>query len=89
MVCDNSSLHHEEEMSRDLYALLDANGISLCYLPTFSPETNPCELVFARAKRYMRDERGDDEFVVEVAKGFAHVEADMVLAFYKKCIVDL
>jgi transposase len=51
LVADNSRLHHAEAILDDLYALLDANGIEF-YLPTYSPELNPCELCFGRAKRY-------------------------------------
>jgi hypothetical protein len=89
LVVDNSSLHHDSDIEDELYALLDARAIRLVYLPTYSPELNPCELCFGRAKRYLRDERGHDAFDVEVARGFARIDAAMVFSFYKKCIVDV
>jgi transposase len=89
LVCDNSRLHHAQEIVQDFHDLLDANGIRLVYMPNYSPELNPCELCFGRAKRYLRDERAEGEFVMEVAKGFARIDAPMVCSFYKKCIVDV
>lgn len=89
LVCDNSKLHHAKEIVRDFHSLLDANGIRLVYMPKYAPELSPCELCFGRAKRYLRDERGEGEFVVEVAQGFARIDAPMVCSFYKKCIIDV
>jgi transposase len=32
------------------------HGVTVVTLPTYSPELNPCELVFARVKRHLRSE---------------------------------
>ncbi len=89
LVADNSALHHDRDIRDQLYSLLDVHGIRMLYMPTYSPELNPCELCFGRAKRYLRDERGLRAFDVEVALGFARCTAAMVFSFYKKCIVDV
>ena len=48
---------------------------------------NPCELIFARAKRYLRDERGRASFLSEVLEGFGCVTWDSVAGYYHECIL--
>lgn len=38
IVMDNCSIHHSEEVMPVLEMLLDAVGVRLYYLPTYSPE---------------------------------------------------
>ena len=68
---------------------IEALGVHIIRLPTYSPELNPCELIFGRAKRYLRDERGRGSFLSELATGFGRVNAEMVRNFYEKCIFDV
>ena len=87
LVYDGAKIHVAEEIQDQLEAL-EAVGINLIRLPTYSPELNPCELVFGRAKRYLRDHRGRQSFLTEMASGFSKVTNDMMRAFYRKCIID-
>jgi len=51
LVIDNASVHGEEESIDIFIDVLEANGVKLIYLPKYSPELNPCELVFNFIKR--------------------------------------
>ena len=47
LVLDNAQTHHEIE--QDLRALLREAGITLLFLPKYSPEFNPIELVWSKS----------------------------------------
>jgi len=86
LVMDNCGIHKSEDIAglRDL--LLAAAGVLLYFLPTYSPEYNPCEQIFARAKRYLREERGDGDFLAEVLEGFGCVSWFDIVSYYEECI---
>jgi transposase len=44
-IVDNASIHHAIDISAQLSLLLNTFNIRLVFLPTYSPELNPCELV--------------------------------------------
>ena len=70
---DNASIHVSADIFGLLVALLDRHGIRLVRMPKYSPEYNPCELIWAQvceschhidllirslqSKRYLRDQR--------------------------------
>lgn len=87
-VVDNASVHHGCAMWPILSRLLQLAGIKLIYLPTYSPELNPCELVFSYVKRHIREHRGTDRFVIEILAALSHVTHGIVKSFYRKCIFD-
>ena len=66
--------------------LLDGVGARLVFLPTYSPELNPCELVFGQVKNYLPFRRGHRSFLNEMALGFAEVSWQNVFNYYSKCI---
>lgn len=47
---------------------------------------NPCEQIFARTKRYLKDERGDLSFKAEILEAFGCVSYVDVVNFYDECI---
>ncbi len=55
LVLDNWSVHHGEEVRE----LVDAAGCELLYLPTYSPELNPIEHLFAKVKAFVKALRPD------------------------------
>jgi len=63
LILDNASIHNSEEILGLVSLLLDAACVRMYFLPTYSPEFNPCEPVFAGAKRYLRCERGTRTFL--------------------------
>jgi len=88
LIGDNASIHKAESVSDAVSAVLDAHHVRLVFLPTYSPELNPCELVFAIVKNWMRHHCGDSDFIVEIIMGFTQVDYLEIVRFYKKCITD-
>ena len=57
LVLDNASIHKADNILLPLHMLLNTAGITMWFLPTYSPELNPCEFVFAQCKKYLRYHR--------------------------------
>lgn len=53
VVMDNFSVHHSKRVRHTL----EQAGCRLVYLPTYSPDLNPIELVFAKVKASLRQAR--------------------------------
>jgi transposase len=47
---DNAPIHKAEDMLRVLEPILDLANVRLFFLPKYSPELNPCEMVFAQVR---------------------------------------
>jgi hypothetical protein len=45
---DNAPIHVADDMLRVLETILDLADVRLFFLPKYSPELNPCEMVFAQ-----------------------------------------
>jgi transposase len=54
LIVDNATVHMASAHFNEILAYLNSEGIDLQSLPTYSPELNPCELVFARIKAYIK-----------------------------------
>jgi transposase len=54
LVMDNASVHTGSTLGWQLQDLFEQYGVIQVALPTYSPELNPCELVFANMKRFIR-----------------------------------
>lgn len=52
---DNFTIHHNSKVK----ALIEARGCELLYLPTYSPDFNPIEHLFAKLKAFIRRCRPD------------------------------
>ncbi len=50
VVLDNLSFHKDARVA----PLIAASGCRLCYLPSYSPDSNPIERAFSKAKTAMR-----------------------------------
>ncbi len=87
LVLDNSSIHSGSLMFEALMELLEENGIQLIFLPTYSPELNPIELVFGKVKQHLRDHRDDRyPFWYNIVVGFSLITQDLIYKYYNKCI---
>jgi len=86
LVCDNASVHGGLQTIEVLLAFIRSYGIELLYLPAYSPELNPCELVFAQVKRHLREYRDQRvSLLVDIAIAFALVAPDNINQYYRKC----
>ena len=54
LVMDNASVHTGDQNQQQFQTVLDEAGVTVVRLPTYSPELNPCEFVFARIKNFIR-----------------------------------
>ncbi len=87
LVLDNSRIHTGQEMFEVLMELLEENGIQIMFLPTYSPELNPIELVFGKVKQHLRDHRDDRyPFWYNICIGFSLITQDLIFKYYNKCI---
>jgi len=86
LVIDNCAVHAGEDSSTVLFSLLEAAGVKLVFLPTYSPELNPCELIFAEVKNYLRFNRTNDNFDREVIFAFSMVTIIDVFSMYLECV---
>jgi len=91
VIVDNASIHTSKLVEDKLIPLLQALNITLVYLPTYSPELNPIELVFSKVKHYIRHSphRYNQDFQSLVLEAFSYVSIDNVSSFYEHCMKDL
>lgn len=86
LVYDNASVHASNDTLYLLYPLLDAMKIKLRFLPAYSPELNPIELVFMKVKRYLREKRTPNiSLWTDIRFAFAYIQWIDVFNFYSKC----
>lgn len=55
LILDNAALHFTVETYEIMMAMLTGAGVRVRFLPTYSPEFNPCELIFGLIKNYIRN----------------------------------
>lgn len=66
--------------------LLTTTQVRMFFLPAYSPELSPCELVFAHVKKHLRERRGKGTFASEIANAFAQISRAEVFGYYEKCV---
>lgn len=88
LVLDNAPIHYSNAIAPAIDALMTAFGCRLLFLPAYSPELNPCELVFAHIKRWLRLNRTEHHIVSDLALACASITRLNVAAYYRKCIYD-
>jgi transposase len=54
LICDNASIHNAQDTLNIINEIFTARGMRLIFLPKYSPELNPCELIWSQMKRYIR-----------------------------------
>lgn len=86
LVLDNASVHVGKETQELALQLLESNGIQLLYLPTYSPELNPCELVFGLVKNLLRNFQTDSVLWKELLAALLTVSRDTLASFYARCL---
>ena len=86
-IVDNSSVHYAESIREEIDDLLESYSVRMLFLPSYCPELNPCELVFAQTKYHLRRHRqGDIPFVFEIAIAFSRVSSANIANYYEKCL---
>src|SRR5690349_4104384 len=54
LIADNATVYHGSDTYEIIQLVLQSIGSRLIFLPAYSPELNPCELVFSIMKTYIR-----------------------------------
>jgi len=93
VILDNASVHKGADIKEDLNTLMQQYKFKLIFLPTYSPELNPCELVFNTVKNYMRyNKKEDADFAAAITEAFAQIDVENMVSFYlhaSQCTVAL
>jgi len=85
-VVDNASIHFGSSSWETLLLLCNSNQVHLCFLPKYSPELSPVELVFSYLKGFIRNNRCPTDKLWEImAQGLVELPYEMLLKFYFRC----
>lgn len=85
LICDNARVHTAFDIQDLVLRIVQEWGVQLKFLPTYSPEFNPCELVFALVKGHLRSKIGAATFLQEIVHGFTYLTTDILRNFYRHC----
>jgi transposase len=87
IVLDNLSVHKNAAAR----AAIEAAGCTLCFLPAYSPDFNPIELVFAQLKASLRNAaaRTFHALVDAIGAAFDHLSPADIHACFRHCGYDL
>lgn len=83
IIMDNWTVHHGEEVRE----LVLAYGCELLYLPTYSPDLNPIEHLFAKIKAFIKGVRPDttDNLIQAFCEAVKLVTPENVLNAFRHC----
>lgn len=84
LILDNAAIHVKGGIL--LHDTLVDYGINMRFLPRYSPELNPCELIFSQIKHYIRYNRRPVPIIDDIMYAMAHVKRDNVAGYYGHCI---
>jgi hypothetical protein len=92
LVLDNASVHVGMEYFEALVELMTLSEIRVVSLPTYSPELNPCELVFGKVKASLRSDDAQDStfsrlpLPIKIAIALSIIPQNTLLDWYLKCM---
>jgi transposase len=83
IVLDNLNVHR----NLDVRVAIAAAGCHLRYLPAYSPDFNPIELVFAKLKTHLRGiaARAFAPLVAAIGDGLARITTTDIAGYYRHC----
>jgi transposase len=87
VVMDNLSAHKTPAIAR----LLEEAGFELRYLPPYSPDFNPIEMMWSKVKSFLRGAKArlEEDLWAAIAKALAAITANDARAFFCHCGVGL
>ena len=89
LILDNASVHRGKATFPLINKLLLRKGVRLLFLPRYSPELNPCELVFSTVKHRLRCNRDPKkDFLLELVKAFTKITHITLKKMFGKCIFN-
>lgn len=88
MIVDNASVHGGDDSLEGLFALLDQHKIRIVFLPAYSPELNPAELVFNQVKTDFKYNRQFDDLYQQLLWSLLKIDRSHMISFYKQSLVN-
>lgn len=87
VLMDNLKAH----INKELVAKIQQTGAVVVHLPTYSPELNPIELVWAKVKARIRKERPRDREQIEnvILQALDSILPNECRAYYRHCGYEL
>ena len=85
VIGDNLSVHAQGpsmEAGRQIWA---TKGVDYWLLPTYSPELNPCEIVFSFIKEQLRDFDIHSSLFLSILEALKKITPGKILGFYERC----
>jgi hypothetical protein len=84
-IINNTSIHYSQGTWAEL--LLVRHGITYLFLPTYSPELNPCKLIFLFIKTFLCHQWGvTDQIPHLIVHSLVSLTLAQVHAFYHHCV---
>ena len=87
VIMDNLSSHKIKEIR----GLIEEVGCSLIYLPPYSPDFNPIEMLFSKLKAYMRGkaERVREKLIETLGGAISRVTVSDIMGWFKHALPNL
>jgi len=85
-IVDNAAVHGGYDTFETLFDLCETAGVKLIFLPKYSPELDPCELVFQTIKMFIRNNRTPRTFWLDVLQSLLTVTHAKMYSFYNHSI---
>jgi transposase len=82
VVCDNLAAHRDVEAQK----LIEAHGAELRFLPAYSPDLNPIEMMWSKLKAHLRQAkaRTDPDLLVAIQQGLHAVSSSDAQGFFRQ-----
>jgi len=86
-IVGNASIHFATNTRAELCLLFAFHAITYLFLPAYSPELNPCELVFAYIKHHTQTQQTMELQVPQlVLQALAQLSFCKLVGFYDHCV---
>jgi len=82
IIVDNASIHKDASNVPVLLNILQNYNITIVYLPTYSPELNPVELLFNKMKSEIKKTDTTLDINHRICMGLAQITQDDMVQFY-------
>ena len=86
VVLDNAAVHAAHNAQDILLQMIEDWGVQFKFLPTYSPEFNPCELAFALVKKFLRSKVNLEDFLFQIFIGFSLLTKETIGNFYRHSV---
>ncbi|KAM9991000.1 hypothetical protein ACTFIY_007052 [Dictyostelium cf. discoideum] len=88
LILDNAPIHGGVDALPFIYELFESYGCYIAFLPTYSPELNPIELLFGFIKNKFYNSRtfSKEKFLDQLTRVIGSVPPEVIKTFYKKSL---